>query len=179
MGRILMIATALVLTACNNTKLSGTSDETSSTAQNTGNPPTDSNSNPDPAPSADDARLECESLKFGLSFLSTPLSAGSSVRNIVGSGIFSASRVAKITTITGSVIMLGTSTASTVDNISDVDGSILICDMDVTRVERVYGSVIVVGGRIGAVDQVTGSVLTVDGQIQGPVTNSTGSILAF
>lgn len=171
---IFLTSAVLALAACSQTKFNQEgSSQSSESAQNSNPLDTKKQKNPD------QARSDCQYLKLGLAFLADPLAANSSVDGLIGSGIYSATTVLQINRITGSVIVLGTAPDAKIGLLSLIDGSALICDMDVMRVENVAGSVIVVNGTIGAVHRVTGSVLAVDGAVQGPVTDSIGSVLSL
>ncbi len=149
------IIALLILAGCSKTDFSDEDTETS--ARSSSSSP-DSHSAPNPA--ADRAKADCEFFRSGLGFIATPLSAGAEVRDLTGSGIFKASQVRLVTGITGSLILLGVGPQARVERIQNVEGSVLICGMDVDQVSDVAGSVIVIDGAIGAVDRITGSALS-------------------
>lgn len=160
-----------MITACSATEFNSTTEEASS----------DSSSNSSAAPSAatvDQAKETCDTLRGTVGLFVPSLAVDASVNGLLGSGIFSADRVLAVRGVTGSLVLFGQNADSAIESVNDLEGSLIVCDMDVKSVNLITGSVIVVNGQVGDVSNVSGSVLVVHGSINGSILNSTGSVLA-
>ncbi len=130
--------------------------------------------------SANDARASCDVARATLGLFAPTLPNNANIDGLTGSGIYSAGQVHIVRDVIGSLILLGSGADAAIDSVSELSGSLIVCDMDVKSIDGgVDGSIIVVRGNVGTVTGVTGSVLVVDGHITGQISNSTGSVLAI
>lgn len=104
--------------------------------------------------------------------------SGPSVGPVTGSAVFTVSSLDLLHNIGGSVVVFGHDGNSRIERIENISGSLVLCGVSVGTVSGVNGSLVVVGANIGSVDNTKGSIVVSGGQIQGTITNSSGSVVS-
>ncbi len=180
--RTIILVLGVMMMGCSATDFKGSKAEEGSSGTS-GSP--GGQTTPDPAKdknpvSASDARENCDWARATLGLFASTLPNNGNINGLTGSGIYAAGKVHIVRDVIGSLILLGSGADAAIDSVSELYGSLIVCDMDIKSIDGgVDGSIIVVNGNVGNVTGVTGSVLVVDGNVTGNITNSTGSVLAI
>ena len=101
---------------------------------------------------------------------------GQNVLSIRGNQIIIGSRIGMIKDVAGRTIVFGKDDKSTIREVQDVHGKLIICGMDVQLLKNVSGKVIIVQGNVGDVSNLKGRLSIIDGKISGQIENTNGRI---
>lgn len=98
--------------------------------------------------------------------------------SINGNLLFKANSLGALSSLYGNVRILGLKPDSSINEIKDSFGNLIVCGMDIKKLTNHSGNVIVVDGDVGDISGLKGNLRIVGGKLNGSVVNVTGNILA-
>ncbi len=111
----------------------------------------------------EDAKFECEWLKQISESLSTQKS-GAEFTGATNMQSF-ATNIARIESAAGNIHLQGKGEGATLKLVRGYSGTLVLCEMNLEKIENATGDVMVVGGSIGSIKNVTGNVIIYDGNV--------------